>query len=596
MAQKSDASDTRIELNNDELAAVAAYFECNMNQTRAYMMLHPKTPYDSARSLGSSLFAKVNIKSEIKRRLDEKAMSAEEAIARLGDIARADVYPFIRIDEDGFVYFNFSDPQAMAYLFLIKKIKTKRERRLEGGGQDAEEWEGEWVEVELHDAHAAIRDILKIHGRLDNPKQASVNVSPAPFSIPAELIAPDLLSVYRDVRSGAHSIYNLDGGRGSVKSTNVADIIIMLLINNPEGHFLALRTTAENLRKSVYQQLIWSVNSLGLTEKFKFTTSPMEATYLPTGQKIFMQGGDEPGKLKSIKVPFGYIIGLWWEEFDQFRGMEQVRNIVQSALRGGDKAWQFRTWNTPKQIKHWVNQYLLASKSDSRCFNHHSNYLNVPIEWLGKPFIEEAEFLKETNYEAYEHEYLGVSNGIGGLVFPNVEQRTITDDEIKQFDRVGQGIDWGWFPAPTAWTRSHLDLSRREIYIFDEHRFIRTPDKDIYDYLYEKEDGKKAPKDELLIADSVPGQSVGNFKSYGANIRGAQKDSGSREYSYKWLQSLAKIVIDPVRAPNSAHEFSNAEYPQDKDGNYLSDYPEENDHFIDSTRYRTNNIWLKRGQ
>jgi hypothetical protein len=166
MSDKNESSDTPIELTLDELAFVAAYFEENMNGTRAYMKLHPKASYESARALASQTLTNVNIRAEIKRRLNERAMSAEEAIYRLGEIGRADLFPFIRIDDDGFIYFNFSDPDAKRYLFLVKKIKTKRERRLEGRGDDAEAWEGEWVEVELHDAHAAIRDILKMHGKL----------------------------------------------------------------------------------------------------------------------------------------------------------------------------------------------------------------------------------------------------------------------------------------------------------------------------------------------------------------------------------------------------------------------------------------------
>lgn len=165
MSEQNESSDTPIELTPDDLAFIAAYFEENMNGTRTYKKLHPRASYDTARVNASVTLTKTNIRAEIKRRLEERAMSAEEAIARLGDIARADLFPFIRIDEDGFVYFNFADPDAKRHLFLIKKIKSKRERRLEGKGEDAEEWEGEWVEVELHDAHAAIRDILKLHGK-----------------------------------------------------------------------------------------------------------------------------------------------------------------------------------------------------------------------------------------------------------------------------------------------------------------------------------------------------------------------------------------------------------------------------------------------
>jgi len=148
------------------LAFIAAYFEENMNATRAWMRLHPKVAYDSAKATASLFLTNINVKAEIKRRLTERAMSAEEALARLGDMARAELMPFIRIDNDGFTYFNFADPQAKSYMWLIKKMKTKRERRVDGKGDDAEAWEGEWVEVELHDAQAALRDILKMHGKL----------------------------------------------------------------------------------------------------------------------------------------------------------------------------------------------------------------------------------------------------------------------------------------------------------------------------------------------------------------------------------------------------------------------------------------------
>ncbi len=162
MTDQNEPSDTHTELSLDELAFIAAYFSENMNATRAYMKLHPNATYASARALASETLSKVNIRAEIKRRLTEKAMSAEEALFRLGEMARAELKPFIRIDDDGFTYFNFADPEASEYLYLIKKMKTKRERRV---GGDDETWEGEWVEVELHDAQAALRDILKMHGK-----------------------------------------------------------------------------------------------------------------------------------------------------------------------------------------------------------------------------------------------------------------------------------------------------------------------------------------------------------------------------------------------------------------------------------------------
>lgn len=139
------------------------YFRCNMNATKAYRVVYPKVNYDTARANSSELLAKPNIQEHINKRLSEMAMSADEVLMRLSAMARADMLPFIEFASDGFIYFDFSHPDAKEYMFLIKKIKTKRTRRLEGRGDDAETWEDEWVEVELHDSQAALEKIGKYH-------------------------------------------------------------------------------------------------------------------------------------------------------------------------------------------------------------------------------------------------------------------------------------------------------------------------------------------------------------------------------------------------------------------------------------------------
>lgn len=139
------------------------YFKHNMNATEAYLVVYTRCKRDSARANGSKLLAMDNIQAEISRRLTIQAMGAEEVLARLANIARASTFPFIRISTDGFVYFDFSNPEAKEYLYLIKKIKTKRSRRVEGNGHSAEEWEDEWVEVELHDAQSALEKIGRYH-------------------------------------------------------------------------------------------------------------------------------------------------------------------------------------------------------------------------------------------------------------------------------------------------------------------------------------------------------------------------------------------------------------------------------------------------
>lgn len=152
-------------LGIDDLAMLLAFFSNGMNGTRAWMETHPNSQYNSARASASEWLAKPSIRAEVTRLMNEKAMSMEEALARTSDIARASLMPFVKLDNDGFTYFNFADPEAKAYMHIIKKMKTKRERRVVGHGEQAEEWEGEWVEVELHDAQTAQRDLLKMYGK-----------------------------------------------------------------------------------------------------------------------------------------------------------------------------------------------------------------------------------------------------------------------------------------------------------------------------------------------------------------------------------------------------------------------------------------------
>ena len=408
--------------------------------------------------------------------------------------------------------------------------------------------------------------------------------------IPASMIAPVFAPVLFDIREHKHTEYVFPGGRGSTKSSFISLNIIDLIMTNPEMHAVVMRQVADTMRGSVYQQILWAIDALGLTDEFHATVSPMEITRKSTGQKIYFRGADDPGKVKSIKVPFGYIGILWLEELDQFTGPESVRKIEQSVIRGGDVAYIFKSFNPPKTVSNWANKYIKVPK-ESRLVTY-STYKDVPEKWLGKPFLEEAEFLKEVNPDAYENEYLGVANGSGGSVFDNITIRQITDAEIFQFDRVLNGVDWGWYPDLYAFVRVHYDAARLTLYIWQEYTCNKKSNRQTADQLAQM----GITSSDLITCDSAEEKSVGDYKSYGLFARPADKGPGSREYSYKWLQSLKEIVIDNVRCPVSAEEFLDYEYDRNKDGNVISGYPDGNDHCIDAVRYATNRIWKRRGE
>lgn len=449
---------------------------------------------------------------------------------------------------------------------------------------------GQTLKSEL-DIEEQLAKIAHLNAQADALKPDNDNDQPVKYTgVPSNMVAPVFAPVVFDIQEHRHTEYVFPGGRGSTKSSFISLQIIDLIMNNDQMHAVVMRQVADTLRGSVYQQILWAIEALDLTEEFHATVSPMEITRKSTGQKIYFRGADDPGKVKSIKVPFGYIGILWLEELDQFTGPESVRKIEQSVIRGGDVAYIFKSFNPPKTASNWANKYIRVPK-ETRLVTE-STYQDVPAKWLGKPFLDEAEFLKETNPEAYENEYLGVANGSGGSVFSNVVIRAITDEEIEQFDRLYNGVDWGWYPDPYHFTRCHYDAARLKLYIFTEYRCNKQSNRQTADKLIEM----GITGNDLITCDSAEEKSVGDYKAYGLLARGAIKGPGSVEYSMKWLQSLVEIVIDNVRCPKTAEEFLEYEYERDKEGNVISGYPDKNNHGIDAVRYATNPIWKKKGQ
>ena len=153
------------------------------------------------------------------------------------------------------------------------------------------------------------------------------------------------------------------GGRFSTKSSFIALKIIELVTNNPDTHALAVRPYENTLRDSVFAQLKWAINFLGVADDWKMTTSPMQLINRHTGQTVYLRGADDPAKIKSIKPPFGHIAFLWFEEMDQFRGEEQIRSVQQSAIRGGDLGIIFKSFNPPRSRANWANKYSKIPKA-----------------------------------------------------------------------------------------------------------------------------------------------------------------------------------------------------------------------------------------
>ena len=391
----------------------------------------------------------------------------------------------------------------------------------------------------------------------------------------------------RDIRDKKHLEYVFKGGRGSTKSTTVGMTIVELMKNNHDIHAVVCRKVGNTIKDSVYNKIKWAIGKQEFTEEFDSKLSPMEITLKATGQKIYFRGADDPDKIKSINPEFGYIGILWFEELDQFSGPEEIRKIEQSAIRGGDLAWIFKSFNPPKTMNNWANKYVLEPKENR--IVHSSTYLDVPKEWLGQPFVDEAEHLKEVNPNAYEHEYMGIANGNGGNVFEYLEIRDITDEEISRMDRIFAGVDYGWYPDAFCYLRTYYDSAREKIYLIDELYVNKWSNSKTADWIK-----KKGYDDYTMICDSAEPKSVNDFRDAGLPARGAIKGPGSIEYGFKFLQTKT-LVIDPKRTPNAYKEITEYEYDRDKEGNVISGYPDGNDHAISALRYAYEPLFNRRG-
>lgn len=458
--------------------------------------------------------------------------------------------------------------------------------------------------AEKIDAFTNVKDLASAYGILIDKElkfaemqKLNLDKNKPQVFFPAKDMGKAFVDLYRDIKERKHDDYWLEGGRGSIKSSFWSEIVPEELENNPNWCAICIRRVANTLKDSVYSQLEWGMDKLSETypfinENWTKTKSPLEMRNKNTGQMIYFRGADDPGKIKSIKPPKGmYIALIIYEEFDQMTGMNEVRKIDQSVKRGGNEYITFRIYNTPKSKRHFVN--VEKRLPNPKRLVHKSTYLDVPIDWLGQPFFDDAELLKQNNPTAYANEYLGEETGDGGNVFDNVELREITDEEIENFDYLYQGMDFGWFPDPLAWTKMCYQPNKLTLYIFDEFVVNKMSNAKVWGYLHQE---KGVKNDDLITADSAEPKSIGDFQSYGSLMRGAKKGPDSVEYSMKWLSGLAKIVIDPKRCPKTAEEFSTYEHPQDKDGNYITGYVDKDNHCIDSVRYATNPIWRRKGE
>ncbi len=396
------------------------------------------------------------------------------------------------------------------------------------------------------------------------------------------LIAPSYFDLWRAARAGNCDELWLYGGRGSGKSSFVSLYILCGLMDEPGANAIVYRKVADTLRESVYAQLAWAIDLLGVSDWFRLKLSPLEIEYVPTGQRILFRGSDKPEKSKGVKLQKGYFKYLWFEELTEFSGMRDIRTIKASILRGTqEKTLAFYSYNPPMSASHWVNAEARNARKGRRF--HHSDYRDIPKDWLGDAFLLEAEALKLSNPREYRHMYLGEVTGTGAQVFENVALQKLGPRQWEGL-RTYSGLDFGFASDPDAFVRCAYDGHRRILYIVDEYVGLRM----LADKL--AKEVKARTREDMITCDSAEPRSIAELRSRGLRVVPARKGPDSVAHGMKWLQSRTKIVIDPRKTPRAADEFAAYAYERGKDGEPLPFYPDYNNHLIDAARYALESV------
>ena len=388
------------------------------------------------------------------------------------------------------------------------------------------------------------------------------------------------------------------GSRASKKSKTTALWYIYHLMKYPEANLLVVRKTFRTLKDSCFTDLKWAVHRWGVDHLWNFTLSPLEATYIPTGQKIYFRGLDDPLKVTSIAVDKGCLCWMWLEEAYEIMS-ESDFDMLDESIRGSTPEGLFKqitiTLN-PWNEHHWIKKRFFDS-CDPDILALTTNYLCN--EWLDKSDLAVFERMKVNNPRRYQVAGLGNWGIVEGLIYENWKEEayTLITRKEAQEGRKGVmrdnlktvcGLDFGYTNDPTAFVIALFDKDNSRLYIYDEFYEKGLSNKAIAERI--KELGYRK---ERITADSAEPKSIDELKTYGLNVKGAVKGKDSIVHGIQWIQDL-EIIIHP-RCVNFLTEISNYTWDTDRFGKKLNVPIDDFNHLMDALRYAVERYSMSKG-
>lgn len=373
----------------------------------------------------------------------------------------------------------------------------------------------------------------------------------------------------------------IKGSRGSKKSFTTALWIIYNMMKYKDSNTLVVRKVFRTLHDSCFVNLKWACIRLGVSHLWRFKTSPLEIEYIPTGQKILFRGLDDSLKITSITVAKGYLNWVWIEEAYEIMKEDDFQTIVES-IRGklpDNLFYQFIITFNPWSEKHWLKKRFFDEPDDDTLAVTTTYRCN---EFLDDEYKQEIEKLKINNPRRYRVSALGEWGIIDGLVYENWEERMFDYKEILDNNpniKPVFGLDFGFSTSYTSLFCGLIDITNKEIWVFNEVYKRGMSNSDIYQSIKELQLHK-----EVIIADCEDPRTISELRSLGLyRIKASVKGADSIRSGINYIQEF-KIYIHP-RCNNFLTEISTYCWNKDKFGETLNVPIKENDHLMDAMRY-----------
>ena len=346
----------------------------------------------------------------------------------------------------------------------------------------------------------------------------------------SDVVAPVFNDVHKCLREDKYTHYWLKGGRASGKSTFIAIEIVIGLMRDTKANAIVYRQVAGTLNDSVVSQIQWAINKLGLSPYWRLKKSPYEFVRNDTAQRILFKGNDDEEKSKSIKLAKGYFKYIWFEELTEFNGMGAIQTVLRTLVRGDEHVNVFYSYNPPKNEANWVNADVKVDRPNRLI--HTSTYLDLPKEWLGAQFLEDAEILKRNNELEYKWAYMGEVIGSGGLILTNWTAKNLSKN-LDDYDEISLGQDFGFNHYNVVLLVGYRD---GDIYVIREQA---DRNKDTDEII-----GKcTMPKERTMWCDSAEPDRIKTWQKAGYRARAVQKERGSIHAQIDYLKKH-KIYVD----------------------------------------------------